>query len=259
MIEKILSNLLQGKIIAHRGASGYAPENTLAAMRLAKVMGARAVEFDVRLTACGELVVFHDDVLHRTTNGKGVLREQKYHTLKILDAGLWYGRDFINERIPLLSEMLHCLIENELWPNIEIKCVEEDAEVIASKLLDILQNCWPSDLPPPLISSFSIKFLQAFKRLNTFYPLGLLLNRYNSNWLSDCQNLQCVSVHVEHSVLNEQWADEIKSSDYILLAYTVNEMQRANILCSIGVDAVFCDYPDMNIKDVNIIKSKVCS
>lgn len=256
MIKKSLSNLLQGKIIAHRGASGYAPENTLAAMRLAKVMGARAVEFDVRLTACGKLVVFHDEVLHRTTNGKGLLREQKYHTLKILDAGLWYGRDFINERIPLLSEMLHCLIENELWPNIEIKCVDADAEIIASKLLVILQSCWSSNLPPPLISSFSLKFLQAFKRLNTLYPLGLLLNHYNPDWLSDCQSLQCSSVHIEHSLLTEQWIDEIKRYDYALLAYTVNDMYFANSLCSMGVDAVFCDYPDMNIKTIDAIKSK---
>lgn len=245
MLKQSLSNLLPGKIIAHRGASGYAPENTLAAMHMAKAMGARAVEFDVRLTACGELVVFHDEVLHRTTNGKGFLREQEYDTLKTLDAGLWYGSGFNGERIPTLSEMLQCLIENELWPNIEVKCIDADAEMIANKLLNILQKHWPNDLLPPLISSFSITFLQIFKRLTCIHPVGLLLNQYHINWLSDCQRLQCCSVHVEHSVLNKQWIAEIKRQGYLLLSYTINDRQLANSLCSMGVDAIFCDYPNL--------------
>src|SRR5260370_12880151 len=93
-------------VSAHRGASGYAPENTLAAFRLAQQLGADMVEFDVHLTADDRLVVIHDDTLERTTTGRGYVRDHSWDEIARLDAGVWYGPKFAGERVPLLDEAL---------------------------------------------------------------------------------------------------------------------------------------------------------
>lgn len=97
------------EIIAHRGFSAAAPENTLAALEAALTAGADAVEFDVHTAACGTPVLFHDAMLSRTTNGVGPLRRRTLGQLKALDAGAWFSAAFAGERIPSLEEALRAL------------------------------------------------------------------------------------------------------------------------------------------------------
>src|SRR5712691_12051383 len=93
-------------IIAHRGASSYAPENTIAAFDLALQMGARHLELDVHLTCDDYLIVIHDDTLDRTTNGTGPVASQTLAALQTLDAGAWFGEAFAGARIPTLADVL---------------------------------------------------------------------------------------------------------------------------------------------------------
>jgi glycerophosphoryl diester phosphodiesterase len=93
-------------VIAHRGASSYAPENTIAAFDLALQMGARHLELDVHLTRDDYLVVIHDDTVDRTTNGTGPVASQTFAALQGLDAGTWFGEAFVGVRIPTLAEVL---------------------------------------------------------------------------------------------------------------------------------------------------------
>ena len=97
------------EIIAHRGYSAKAPENTLAALEAALAAGADAVEFDIHTAACGTPVLFHDAMLSRTTNGVGPTRRRTLQQLKTLDAGKWFSPDFAGERIPSLEEALRAL------------------------------------------------------------------------------------------------------------------------------------------------------
>jgi glycerophosphoryl diester phosphodiesterase len=97
------------EIIAHRGYSGKAPENTLASLEAAVVAGADAVEFDLHTAACGTPVLFHDDMLSRTTNGVGPVRRRTLVQLKTLDAGKWFAPEFAGERIPSFEEALALL------------------------------------------------------------------------------------------------------------------------------------------------------
>src|SRR3981081_2386285 len=90
-------------VSAHRGASGYAPENTLAAFRLAHELGADMVEFDVHLTADDRLGVVHDDPRDRTTDGTGYVRDHTWEEIAELDAGAWFGTEFGGEHVPLLD------------------------------------------------------------------------------------------------------------------------------------------------------------
>ncbi len=97
------------EIIAHRGFSTRAPENTLASMRAAIEAGADAVEFDLHTAACGTPVLFHDAMLSRTTNGVGPLRRRTFAQLRALDAGRWFSPEFAGERIPSFAEALALL------------------------------------------------------------------------------------------------------------------------------------------------------
>src|SRR5437899_360443 len=108
-------------IIAHRGSSVSAPENTLAAFRRALVDRADAIELDVRLTADREVVVFHDAQLRRTTDGRGSAEDQRLDDLKRLSAGAWFGRAFAREKIPTLVEVFELLKDSQVGLNIEIK------------------------------------------------------------------------------------------------------------------------------------------
>src|SRR5579872_6940211 len=92
-------------LVAHRGASGVAPENTFAAFEQAIKDGAKMIELDVQRTRDDRLVVFHDTTLRRTTNGRGRLSRKSYEELRLLDAGSWFGREFADERIPLLGDV----------------------------------------------------------------------------------------------------------------------------------------------------------
>jgi len=97
------------EIIAHRGFSARAPENTIAALTLALKEGATAVEFDLRTTSDGNPVLMHDKTLNRTTNGIGKVEEQSLAELAQLDAGSWFNSAFEGERVPSLAEALECL------------------------------------------------------------------------------------------------------------------------------------------------------
>jgi glycerophosphoryl diester phosphodiesterase len=108
-------------ISAHRGASGSAPENTLAAFRLAQELGADMVELDVHLTADERLVVIHDDTLERTTTGSGYVRERTWDEICRLDAGAWYAPEFKGERVPLLDEALAWAGDAGMPLSIELK------------------------------------------------------------------------------------------------------------------------------------------
>jgi len=108
-------------VIAHRGGSAYAPENTLSAFTKAAQLGMQWVEFDVMLAACGTPIVFHDDLLDRTTNATGEVGVHAYTYLQTLDAGAWFNSKFSGERIPTLAQVLQFLKDVKLCANVEIK------------------------------------------------------------------------------------------------------------------------------------------
>jgi hypothetical protein len=108
-------------IIAHRGASAYAPENTLAAFKKAIDLGADGIELDVHLSKDGEVVVIHDRTIDRTSNGKGQVAEMSLKELKALDFGSWFSDEYQKESIPLLREVLELLKDWNGLLNIELK------------------------------------------------------------------------------------------------------------------------------------------
>jgi glycerophosphoryl diester phosphodiesterase len=102
------------RIIAHRGAKANAPENTLVAFKRAYDEGARWVEFDVKLTADGHPVLIHDEMLERTTDGRGEVRTKTLAEIQALDAGSWFAKAFAGERVPTLAEALDFLAAHRM-------------------------------------------------------------------------------------------------------------------------------------------------
>lgn len=107
-------------VIGHRGAAGHAPENTLASLEKAAALGVRWVEFDVKLTADAMVILFHDETLSRTTDGKGALADKKWADLRPLDAGGWFGPEFAGEHVPSLEEAVAALARLGLGAVVEI-------------------------------------------------------------------------------------------------------------------------------------------
>jgi len=230
-------------VIAHRGVSAEAPENTLAAFLRAKQLGLNWVEFDVMLAATGEAVVIHDDDLKRTTNGKGRITDCSYSYLKTLDAGSWFNPIFANEGIPLLQEVLNLLHRQKLAANLEIKPFPGHEQATVQRVFEILQENKEGLPSPLLISSFSPIVLQMIRKMSMSILLGVLMDEWQANWQDLCAEVQCISVNLNHMLLNRARIEEIKAKGYLILAYTVNSIERAQELLSWGVDAIFSDCP----------------
>ncbi|STY20432.1 glycerophosphodiester phosphodiesterase [Legionella oakridgensis] len=233
------------RIIGHRGAAAYAPENTLVAFDKALAMGCRFIEFDVMLSADHEAFIFHDETLQRTTNGRGAFGLTSSAVLKTLDAGGWFSKQFRGIHIPTLQEAMDWLITANVQANIEIKPYPGQTEATTVAVLSHLNRYWPQDKAWPLLSSFELEALQLCHSIAPEIPLGLLLDEWQENWLHTAQQLNCYSVHLNKRALTKSRVEEIRQHHYKVCAYTVNRRRQAKKLFSWGVDAVFSDYPDL--------------
>ncbi|HWK45365.1 MAG TPA: glycerophosphodiester phosphodiesterase [Stellaceae bacterium] len=232
------------RVIGHRGAAAHAPENTLAGFRVAKLLGAAWVEFDVRLTADGRCILLHDDTIERTTDGRGVAAELTLAELAVFDAGAWFDPKFAGETVPTLEEAIDLLAELGLGANIEIKPHPGAGPATARAVVDILRTNWPASLPAPLLSSFDRTALEAARDAAPGIERGVLLRELGTDWRSLADALDATTVHCDHSRLTAAKAKEVQASGYPLLAYTVNHAGRAEELAGWGVCGFFTDVPD---------------
>lgn len=228
-------------VIAHRGASAYAPENTLAAFLKAVELGITWVELDVQMTSEGTLVVFHDQNLQRTTNGQGDISDCTHTYLSALDAGSWFSSAFQGEKIPTFEETILFLKKHGLFANVEIKSKKGRERKIVEKVLTLLEKYAVTGW---MISSFDIAVLRIARELHCPLPLGLLMREWLPHWQMLADELECVSVNLSDEISTLARVDEILSTNRSVLVYTVNDISRVQQLLSWGVTAVFSDCPD---------------
>ncbi|HLO77037.1 MAG TPA: glycerophosphodiester phosphodiesterase family protein [Magnetospirillum sp.] len=223
------------RVIGHRGACAHAPENTLASFAKAAELGCAMVEFDVRLTADGVPVVFHDDTVDRCTNGRGRVGGMTLDQLKRLDAGA-------GETVPTLAEVLGLCRQRGMAVNIEIKPDRGTGAATAQAALAVARAGW--DGPPPLISSFDAQALAAAREVMPAWPRSLLVERVPARWPQLIRHFECVALAAHHRTLPAGLVAEITRAGVAVLAYTVNRPGRARRLWGRGVATVFCDAPD---------------
>ncbi len=242
--------IFQPPIIAHRGASAFAPENTLVAFYKAKLMGVNWVEFDVMLTADDEVVVIHDEKLNRTTNGSGYVINHTLLDLQKLDAGSWFDPTFKGEKIPTLIEVIDLLNQLKLSANIEIKAQQGKEELTVKKVLSIILEQWKNNHSKPLISSFSLQILEYVRKYSSTSLLGFLMDEWDEEWKKICDRLNCTAVNVNYKILTLERVQSIKSTKRKLLAYTVNTAKLAKQLFSWGIDGIFSDCPEKILRSL---------
>jgi glycerophosphoryl diester phosphodiesterase len=232
-------------VAGHRGAAAYAPENTLEGFREAARRGIGWVEFDVKLTADGVPILFHDDKLDRTTNGRGPVAAARFDDIRRLDAGSWFAPRFAGAHVPSFREALELVRDLGLGANIEIKpCPGREVET-AERAVAVIAEQWPARRPPPLISSFKPASLAAVKARAPALPRGLLLYEDGlPTWKRDARDLDCTTVHCSQHNMTPAWAAEIRGLGYGLVVYTVNEPARARELMAMGVQCIISDVPD---------------
>jgi glycerophosphoryl diester phosphodiesterase len=233
------------EVIAHRGAGLLAPENTLAALRLAASLGQRMVEFDVKLTADGEAVLLHDDTLDRTTDGRGPVASRTLASLRTLDAGAWRGASFAGERIPTLDAVIDLLRVLGLDANVELKPCPGRARETGARVTALLRDRWPEGAAPPLVSSFSPEALEASREVASSLPRALLVDAVTDAALDRAVALGCAALDVNHRALDEAAVARVKSRGLRVLVWTVNDTARAAALRSMGVDGVITDAVDV--------------
>lgn len=232
-------------IIGHRGASAYAPENTRAAFEKALSLGCNFIEFDVMLSVDDEAFIFHDDNLKRTSNGRGEIGLVSAEYLRSLDVGSWYSRKFRGEKILSLQEAIEWLNQSSMHANIEIKPYAGKTEQTTIAVLTHIHRYWAHEKKLPLVSSFDQDALILCRSIAPEIPLGLLLDKWQDNWLQIASDLECFSVHLSRKITTMERVLAIKEAGYAVYVYTVNRKRQAKKLFDWGVDAVFSDYPDL--------------
>ncbi len=230
-------------IIAHRGASARAPENTLAAIRLAAAEGARWVEVDVKLSRDGVCILMHDDLLRRTTNGRGEVAQYDIDELARLDAGSWFNRRFAGERIPTLVETLELCLALDLDINLEIKPCPGRQHETAIRMVETLQRHWPAGRPWPLISSFAVASLEEVRLHAPEMPRGLLIGRPTKRARDMLDRLDCVTLHCDAKRVSRELVSKLAATGRPVLCYTVNDPHRARRLLEMGVASIITDRP----------------
>ncbi len=232
------------KIIGHRGTAASAPENTVAGFRRAAALGAPWVEFDVQLSADGRCVVFHDERLERTTDGRGPVDGASFAAIRRLDAGAWFAPEFAGQRVPTLAEVLALLRELGLHADIEIKpCEGREVETARAVMTEALA-AWPEDAAPPLITSVRPACLEVAREAAPGWPRGLICFRFPGDWQDRLETLGCTVFVCNHVRLTRRRVEAITVAGYPILTFTVNSPRRAVNLLRWGVASIISDAPE---------------
>ncbi len=219
------------RVVGHRGAMAYAPENTLESFREAHRLGATWVEIDVKLTADGVPIVMHDDSLKRTT---GVDRLTAETPAAELPAS-----------VPTFEQAIACFGELGLGCNVEIKpCKGREAET-ARVAVATLRRLWPARLPAPLLSSFKDASLAAARDAAPEFARALLIDELKDDWRGRALAVEAVGINTNGKRLTAPRAVEIKQAGYLLSTYTINDADVARVLVAMGTDCIITDMPDV--------------
>jgi len=232
-------------ILAHRGACHVAPENTMAAFRLAAEMGADGIELDVQLCQDGEAVVIHNLRVDETTDGSGGVKDLTLAELQELDAGSWFATEFAGERIPTLAQVLH-----ELGPrlvlNIELKTGSLLSNGLEAEAVRLVEDT--NLVHQVIMSSFNPLALWRVRRLNRFISIGLLYAPDQPRYLRDRWLQPLVrpnALHPRWDTLDQEGVAAAHRQGLRVNPWTCNDPDASSRLINWGVDAIITDRPDL--------------
>jgi len=224
------------KVMAHRGASTEAPENTMAAFQKAIDDMADYIELDVQLTNNGEVIVMHDSNAYRTTGVDANIVNMTYKEVKTLDAGSWFSDEYVGENVPSLKEVLE-LTQGKIKLNIELKPADNGTALAKNTVRLIEKYNMVNDC---VITSFSESVLKAVKTYNQEIKVGYILSAAYGDFY-DMKNVDFFSVNA--AFLSKRTIDAIHNSGKRVYAWTVNNKESIKNLTNKGVDGIITDNP----------------
>jgi glycerophosphoryl diester phosphodiesterase len=234
-------------IIAHRGGSLEAPENTLASFRHAISIGAKYVELDVQMTSDGEMVVIHDDTLDRTTDGSGPVGALTFVELRRLDAGSHFGPQFKGERIPTLREVLDLCVDAGVGVVIELKSpqlypglVDKTAGLLVEMWLRGAENLW--------CISFDHDAIRQMRSLDRTVPLGYLYEPHAQQFVYPDETVQAYCPYFRTALAHPDQVEQAHRLGKLVFVYTVDSEDEVRRLTAAGVDGMVTDRPEALLK-----------
>jgi glycerophosphoryl diester phosphodiesterase len=251
-----MNNLRKVELVAHRGASGYAPENSIAAFQLALDYKADIIELDVHQSKDGEAIVIHDATLERTTNGTGSVVDFPTSELIQLDNGTWFNPEFSNERIPTLDSAIK-LINGQCILLIEIKRGKEEIyEGLGKRVVDLIHanraNSWC------IVQAFDSDYI---REVNGYDPsvntqklivsdldLFPAYTDYKFQWGWIASGLDITALNSYHKLLTRSQVESRHKNGWKTYIYTVNDPSIMKKMINMGVDGIITDYPDRLIE-----------
>ena len=225
-------------VIAHRGASRTAPENTLSAMKKAIEFGADYAECDVFQTKDGEIVLFHDEEMERTTGKEGMIWDYTLAELKVLEVGSWFKEEFRGEPIPTLREVIQ-LVKGRIKLNIEVKVSGSDPD-IAQKVVNIIRS--ENIAKDCMVTSFEKPVIEKVKEIAPELITGFIFDEeyppdiFEGNWEYVC---------CKRNIVDEEFVQKAKQKGKKIFVWTVNYPAEMKKLIDLGVDGIITDVPNL--------------
>ncbi|UVI31085.1 glycerophosphodiester phosphodiesterase [Paenibacillus spongiae] len=227
-------------VIAHRGAAGEAPENTLAAFQLALEQGCDAFELDVHLSKDGQIVVIHDYSVDRTTTGQGAVSELTVEEMKQYDAGAWFHPSYAGERIPTLEEVI-AMTPEHIHINVEIK--GGIGQGIEEKLVELLRRL--NRTASIFVSSFHWNCLRTLNQIEPSLRVGLLYDLSLKDYalLPKAAGVNAYSLHPHFGKLEAEAVKAAVAQGVAVFPWTINGEADMARMIDMGVSGIITDYP----------------
>lgn len=231
-------------VIAHRGASGTAPENTRSAIQKAANSGCTWIEVDGTSTADGQAVLHHDDDIDRCSDGSGLLLAKNLAKLQQLDFGAWFSSEYEGEPILTLSQCAKLCNELSLGCNMEIKVVDGWEQPTAEVVCAAVRDHWPANVPV-LFSSFSPEALIVAKSMQPDIARAYLATVIPRDWQQRLVDTESSAMHcADTCLLDEKSVHALNANGFAVRVYTVDDPIRAAELKSWGVQSIFTNFPE---------------
>ena len=242
MAKKDFSN---EQICAHRGASGAYPENTRVAFDAAASAGAGWIETDIQCLADGELVIFHDAHLGRTTPGSAPVTSLSWPDIAELDVGSWKAGTFASERPLRCEDLIAWQTEASDRPGIvwEVKC-EDDPQAVAAAAAAVTKRLCDVGDHRCIVSSFSRDILVTLRPQLPSIPMALIAEALPGDGVAFCQEQGLEGMHLDGHQVTHDSARTVLDAGLALRCYTINDVKEAEHLVALGVSMVMTDFPE---------------
>lgn len=228
---------------AHRGASGYCPENTMAAFRKSIELGANAIETDVQMTKDGQLVLIHDESLLRTTGSTKLVKDVMLEELRQLDAGSWFDPIFKHEYVPTLNELYELVKPLDMLVNVELKNSTIPYLGLEEAVVQLTRHYGMSERV--IISSFNHYSLVLCKQLAPEIRTGILYMEGLYEPWAYAARIGASALHPYHRAVKPEWVAQAAQQGVHYHPFTVNEPEHMRALLDMGVSGIITDYPDI--------------